>query len=317
MIQTGSVYIKRVLFFSVAFFVVFALGCEKAPEKKETEQERIVAKIGDRVITEKEFEAMLARIVPERERITPPELKELKRNLLNQLIEEELILIEAQRRGITVTDEEVEKEVENFLAEGDESVKAVIGKRYGSLDEWKKEIRRRLLIKKTIHEVIDKSITVTDREAKEYYNKNRKSYEIPQQVRARMIVVATEEEAKKIKRLLKKKPFEELARQYSIGPEAEKGGDLGFFGKGDMPPEFEIVFNLPKGAVSKIVKTPYGYHIFKVVDKKKGRKLRFKDVKDIIIEKIRRERAEKKYREWILTLKKNIEIDVDREFLAS
>ncbi len=211
----------------------------------------------------------------------------------------------------------MEEEVEGFLKGGDESVKTVIKEKYGSLDEWKKEIKRRLLIKKTIHEVIDKTVKVTEKDAREYYNRNRKNYEIPQQVRARMIVVETEEEAKRIKKLLKKEPFEELAKKYSIGPEAEKGGDLGFFGKGDMPPEFEIVFKLPRGAISRIVKTPYGYHIFKVVDKKKGRKLRFRDVKDIIMEKIKRERAEKKYREWILTLKQNIEIDVDREFLSS
>ncbi len=297
--------------------LVFTTGCERGGEKKETGEDRIIAKIGEKVITEKDFEAMLQRIVPERERITPPEIKELKRNLLNQLVEEELILMEAQRRGIRVTDQEVEEEVKNFLKEGDESVEAVIKERYGSLDEWKKEIKRRLLIKKTIHQVIEMTITVTDKEAREYYNKNRKAYEIPQQVRARMIVVPTEEEAGKIKGLLRKRSFEELAKEYSIGPEAEKGGDLGFFGKGDMPPEFEVVFNLPKGAVSRVVKTPYGYHIFKVVEKKKGRKLRFRDVKDLITEKIRRERVEKKYREWILTLKKNIEIDVDRTFLAS
>ncbi len=315
-----SVYIRKRMKGVVVvalFLLVFTTGCERAGEKKETGEDRVIAKIGEKVITEKDFEAMLHRTVPERERITPPELKELKRNLLNQLIEEELILMEAQRRGIMVTDQEVEKEVKNFLEEGDESVEAVIKERYGSLDEWKKEIERRLLIKKTIHQVIEMTITVTDKEAREYYNKNRKAYEIPQQVRARMIVVPTEEEARKIKGLLKKRSFEEIAKEYSIGPEAEKGGDLGFFGKGDMPPEFEVVFKLPKGAVSRIVKTPYGYHIFKVVEKKKGRKLRFQDVKGLITEKIRRERVEKKYHEWILTLKKNIEIDVDRTFLAS
>jgi peptidyl-prolyl cis-trans isomerase C len=90
------------------------------------------------------------------------------------------------------------------------------------------------------------------------------------QVRASHILVNTEQEAKNIlEQLNAGKKFEELAKQFSSCPSGQKGGDLGFFTRGKMVPEFEqAAFSMKKGQVSAPVRTAFGFHIIKVTDTK-------------------------------------------------
>jgi peptidyl-prolyl cis-trans isomerase C len=290
-------------------------GCEKTDAGKE---DRVVVKVGKRAITSGEFEEAMKRLLPEGvEDIKDEELKELKRNLLNQLIEEELVIEEARRRGLNVSAEELASEVEGIRLEyGSEEFKEAVLLKYGGMEKWKEEISRKLLVRKVVEEVIKARVEVTDEEAKAYYEENIDDYVVPEQVHARMIVVGDEKEARKAKKRLRKEDFGDVARELSIGPEAKGGGDLGFFGRGDMPLEFEeVVFSLPVGKVSGVVKTPYGYHIFKVEERKDGRKLEFSDVKDKITGKLRSVKADEEFRGWIASLKKERKIEVREDIL--
>ncbi|HHL38989.1 MAG TPA: hypothetical protein ENJ37_00630 [Deltaproteobacteria bacterium] len=274
--------------------------------------------VGDQEITLVEFKEALRRLLPEgASEFGPEDLVNLKRSLVKQLVEESLVLREARRRGLGVSDEEVLVEVEALKKGymGEEFTEAITA-RYGSVERWKDEIRRKLLIRKVIDGIISTSVEVTEEEARAYYEEHIDEYRVPEQVRARMIVVADEKEAKAVRKRLRREKFEDVAREVSIGPEAEKGGDLGFFSRGEMPEEFEkVVFKLRKGRISRIVKTPYGYHIFRVEERKKGRKLRFEDVVDRIVEKIEREKADRAFIEWMAAAKKAARIEVREELL--
>jgi parvulin-like peptidyl-prolyl isomerase len=289
-------------------------GCEKS----ETEEEKVAVKVGKRTITLKQFEEALKLLLPEgTSDVKADELRNLKSNLLSQLIEEELVIEEARRMGIDVSEEELASEVMSIRQEyGEGEFREVVVSRYGDLENWKDEIRRKILVRKVVGEVMEARVEVTDEEARSYYEENIKDYVVPEQIHARMIVVSAEKEARKVKGRLRKEDFSEVAIEVSISPEGKKGGDLGFFGRGDMPLEFEeVVFKLPVGKISDIVKTPYGYHVFKVVERKDGRKLKFKDVKDKIVEKLRREEAEKEFHRWIASLKKKTKIEVRGDIL--
>lgn len=89
-------------------------------------------------------------------------------------------------------------------------------------------------------------------------------------VRASHILVDTKQEADSLKsRIDKGESFEELAKEYSKCPSGQKGGDLGYFERGQMVPEFDqAAFSLPVGKVSEPVQTQFGWHLIKVVDKK-------------------------------------------------
>ena len=91
---------------------------------------------------------------------------------------------------------------------------------------------------------------------------------------------------------------------------------LGFFGRGDMPPEFEeIVFSLPVNEISDVIKTPYGYHLFLVEERKKGNRLTFKEVRDRITARLEEEMREEELQEWIRGLKKGAVIEIAEELL--
>jgi parvulin-like peptidyl-prolyl isomerase len=124
------------------------------------------------------------------------------------------------------------------------------------------------------------------------------------------------EDAKRIvRRLNRGESFEELAKRHSSGPEAEEGGDLGFFGRGDMPEEFEVVFSLKVGEISSVVQSPYGYHIFQVVAKREQAELDLTEVREEIKNRILREREEKAFQGWLIEVKRKAKIRVNHKAL--
>ncbi|MBI3755078.1 MAG: peptidyl-prolyl cis-trans isomerase [Deltaproteobacteria bacterium] len=174
-----------------------------------------------------------------------------------------------------------------------------------------------MLLRKVIDKAIGPRITVKEDEARRYYKEHIADYKRKEQARARMIVVKTEEEANQVKERLKKgEDFARLAQEISLGPEGKKGGDLGFFGRGEMPKEFEdVVFPLPAGKLSEVIKTPYGYHIFRVEEKREAKDLKFSEVKDQIINKLKREKGDAEFQAWMTELKQGAKIEVKEELL--
>ena len=135
--------------------------------------------------------------------------------------------------------------------------------------------------------------TVTDEAALAYYNevKDKMVEDGAEEVRARHILVKTEDEAKAIVEELKGgKDFEELAKEKSTGPSGPNGGDLGYFGKGSMVPAFEeAAFALEVGAVSEPVETRFGWHVIKLEDKRTQQPPAFEEVKDQVKEVLQRQ----------------------------
>jgi parvulin-like peptidyl-prolyl isomerase len=243
---------------------------------------------------------------------------ELKLGFLNKLIETELLLQEAAVRGLTVTGEELDREITHLKEDyPKDTLNEALEKIGVRLEEWKKDREEKLLIDKLIHREIDSVIHVSDEEIEEYYKANRDEFQQPLMVRARQIVVATEEEANALRtQLIRGEDFAELARLHSLSPDAKSGGDLGAFAKGQMPQEFDdIVFRYRVGSISKVVHSPYGYHIFKVEDRIRPRLRRLEEVKDEIAAGIFQGRQEAFFKEWLESLKKQAKVIVYPENL--
>ena len=296
-------------------FVVLSLpGCGRF--KKEPDPQDVLAKADDSEITIGEFKDSLKRFLPEgTEGIPLAELIEIKKGLLNQIIEERLILKEARATGVAVTDDELAKQLESLQqAYGEEDFKNEVIEQYGDLNAWRKDILKQM----TIQKIVEKSVKVevSEAEAKEYFEKNFRPEDGKEVVRARMIVAPTEKAAAAALRRLKAETFESVAKNVSTGPEAKDGGDLGYFEKGGMPPEFEAaIFSLSPGQTSGIVKSPYGYHIFKLIEAKKSKKQTYNEVRGKIIEALKREKTERGYMDWVLSLKRKSAIEIKEELL--
>jgi len=182
--------------------------------------------------------------------------------------------------------------------------------------EFKKELnklKKQLALKVFLNKKLDE-IFVIEKEAKEFYNKNKDfMFKKPAEVKARHILVKTKEEAEKIIQQLKNTPhseleskFIELAKKYSIGPSGKIGGELGWFSKDKMIPAFSnAAFNLEKGTFTlQPVHTRFGWHIIYVEDKKNNSYVPFEKVKPFIIKQLKL----KKLSEYIKNLKQQSDI---------
>ncbi|HQM91199.1 MAG TPA: peptidylprolyl isomerase, partial [Syntrophales bacterium] len=182
---------------------------------------------------------------------------------------------------------------------------------------WSEELRKRLLLEKLIDQEVNSKIAVTDDEAQEAYQANRSKYYSEESVHVAQIVAPTREKADGVlRRLQAGEDFGRIAQEVSTGPEAAKGGDLGVFTRGVMPEAFDrVVFTLPEGKASQVVRSPYGFHVFKVIKKDKGRWIEFADVKDKIKLDLMKVKEEKEFRKWLDRLKAEAKIRIDQERL--
>src|SRR5262249_36482623 len=147
--------------------------------------------------------------------------------------------------------------------------------------EHRQKTAVRLTLEKLLSEHVYPRVALTEEEIRQEYDRDPTTYAEPERVRAAQIVVKDVEEAQKILAQLRSgKRFEDLARKYSLSADAKVGGDLGFFPRGVMPPQFdEVAFQLGVNQLSDVVATEYGFHIFKVLQRSPARKRSFAEVR--------------------------------------
>ncbi|MBI5681803.1 MAG: peptidyl-prolyl cis-trans isomerase [Deltaproteobacteria bacterium] len=312
---------KQYLYRVVSFIcLLLALtNCQKY-EPKDIVFKKVVAEINDTEITLQEFQGILKRLIPDSDMasLSKEEQKELKKNILSQLIEEELIIDEAKKKGIKVSEREVTGEIEGIKKDyqGNAFTDTIVS-RYGSMEKWKEEIRRKLLTRKMIDAAVISRVTVEDNEITAYYMEHKDEITIPERVKARIIVLATEEEANNVlKRLKKGEDFTRVAKEVSIDRNMPNAGQSIYYSRGKLPKEFEdVLFSMPIKKVSSITKTPYGYNIFRVDERTKAKNLLLHEVKNDIAEKLRKTKANESFQKWIKELKNNATIDIREELL--
>jgi foldase protein PrsA len=233
--------------------------------------------------------------------------KELKLILLTQLVERQIILNEAARRRIDVPHARTNQkltEIKNGFPTEESFVKA-LRDNSTSLDELKDRIRESLL-SDAVQIAVTPHVVVTADDVKAYYTKNQSSYELPEEVRASHILLETKEKAHELIAKLKAgDDFGELAKTYSIDRgSAAHGGDLGFFAKGRMIPELEVVaFRLKPGQCSEPVKSQFGYHVIQVIDVHPARTQPLEEVQDEIRTRLDEERRASEFSQWLTNMK--------------
>jgi parvulin-like peptidyl-prolyl isomerase len=239
--------------------------------------------------------------------------------ILDELILKKIYFQEAERLKIT-TDA---GELENYLRHvgGDYSrddFSRMFELRNKDLSKWKEQVRENKLFEKLIAKEVKDKIIVKESEIKAYYKAYSKDYMLPDRVQALQIVVNNELEAEAIyNKLQEGAAFFDLAKTKSMSPEGDQGGDLGFFSSGQMPKEFvDAIFNLKVGEFSKVVQTPYGYHIFKVIKKKRAKIMSLKDAKGKIREKLKKEKEKKQFMNWINHLRGKSVIVIKEDVLS-
>lgn len=241
------------------------------------------------------------------------------RRTLDELIDRRLLRRAAERRGIRVTEEETVRALERLKADYPEGTFAeTLASQNLEEDEVRARLTESLLLQRLFVEEVVARVAVTDEEINAWLEENGASLERPEQVRAAQIVVKTEEEAQRLREELENgASFEELARAHSLSPDARRGGDLGFFARGEMPPPFdEVCFALAPGQISDVVSSSYGFHIFKLLER---RAAEMPDPARMRVEAervLRREKEMAAQEAFIASLRQAAEIRIDEAALA-
>lgn len=222
--------------------------------------------------------------------------------VLNNLINEELVKQEADKAGIQVTDDDLNKELDSFKKSlslsSDEEFDMMLMQYGMTKDDLKKQMPMQVRLRKLLEPKTD----VTEEEMKKYYDENKEMLATPEQVKASHILVSTKEESEAILAQLNTgADFAQLAKEKSIDPGSkDKGGDLDYFAKGKMVKEFEdAAFTLPVGQISNVVQTEHGFHIIKVTDKKASVTPTFEEKKNDIKETLIMQEVQELSNTWM------------------
>lgn len=207
----------------------------------------------------------------------------MKRSALDQMIMEELVNQEAVKQNIEVTESDIEQEIADL--EKSFGSRAKLEEALTANSMTMEELREDINMNQLLIKLLEPQTTVTDEQVKEIFDNNKASFDTPEQVRASIITVATEEEANDvIKQLNEGKDFAELAKSTSLDEYTKaNGGDTDFFAKGEQEAAIEeAAFKLAKDEVSGAVQTSGGYTVIKLTDRKEAHTATFEEEKDYI-----------------------------------
>ncbi len=286
---------KRI-FIPILIFLI-SLHCSK-PEPQKKIEDKVIFEIENEIFRQSDFKAYIDMMKYE-----PSEQKPLiLSRIFDRFFETAIVFEYAKSKGFKISEEDL-KEIEG---EKNEKIRRI------------KEMDK--LYEIFLLEMTKSNVSISKEDIEEYYKTHEDEFKRGESVRVYQILVPSESEALEILSLLKKSPpqqFEKIAKERSISPEGARGGDMGYFQRGELPVEIEdVVFSLKVGELSPVVKSSFGYHIFKVVEKKGARLLSLKEVERSIAENLLYQKRDLLERELVNEAKNNLKWKIYFENLS-
>ena len=294
--QFGKFHKAVLVSFALGATVFFATSVWSKPEKKAEEVAAFVN--GEPIVAaavQGEINGILGRFQAQGSTPSETEMASLRESVLDKMIKLELLGQESKKAGIAVSATDIDTELKGYKKgfADDKAFAKALGEAGITETELRKQIGKNLAIQKFIDTKFKGKVQITEQEAKDFYNSNQDKFAQPEMVHARHILInAKETEAKadkdrkraklvQIKKQLKDGAnFADLAKQFSDCPSKARGGDLGFFPRGQMVKPFDqAVFKMMPGDVSDIVETEFGYHLIKLEEKKPAKTVSFDEAK--------------------------------------
>lgn len=245
------------------------------------------------------------------------QLKNLYRaQLLDRLINIKLMMQEAEKRGITVTDKDIDAKLKQLMKQlnikDDKQLDEVLKQNGLTKEQMRDQLRQGLIIDK-LGDQITKNVKVTDKEVEDYYNTHKSEFATKDQIHAAHILLQTESEANKVlQQLHNGADFAALAKQYNPDSTKNTGGDLSWVDKDQLDPAFaEAAWNMQPGQISsQPVKTKFGYHIIKLIGKKPGVQKTFEEAKAEVKDKLLKQKKDEVWQKWFDGIKKKADIKI-------
>lgn len=308
-----NMLMKRISGFRVTAIVIgfltAALPAWGDGQKQQTEEKAAV--VNGAVITRAEYdgEALLIQknILGMGKPLTCARIASLQKEIVESLIRREILYQESRKAGTKIDKKDIDKEIDGLKKQflSDAEYKNELNRRNLSEDVLRTQLERNLLIQKYVERQFLEKARVTDGDVIAYYESHLSALKQPLMVRVSHILIqadsrweaARKQEARRkaeqiLKDLKKGRDFKEIAREQSDGPTRTSGGDLGYVRMGQLEKQFEgVIFNLKAGETSDVIETDYGFHLFKVMDRKPESIAAYDNVKEQIQQYLRQEKA--------------------------
>jgi peptidyl-prolyl cis-trans isomerase C len=331
---------KTILLFLVVTFVAtqaVRAGDEVPAAQKPTatttdhKPDDAVARLGEKTILWKDLDAEVNRVKARLERngrTFPPErLSEMRYNILDQMITRELVLDKARGHEPAGLDEKVKEQLAAIKQRfgGEEGLSKALEEDGLTQADLAKQVREGILMEETLQAYVDSQIKVTPEDVKGFYDSNPEKFKRPESVRASHILITVPADASEqvkqdkhaqieaARSLIKNgDKFADVARKFSEDPvSARNGGDLDYFYKGQMVPEFEATaFSLKTNELSDVITTKFGYHILMVTDRRPASTVAFDEAKADIEKFLRNSKSQPIAQEHLKQLREQAKVEV-------
>lgn len=304
-----NVKFKKTIYLFILVSLVFSNGYAS---------EKIVAMVNGVPISEADVERQIETELPKvlyHDHITEEKMLKYRGKAIEDLILKELFYQEAKEKSIKVQRAKVKEVFESYKRQygSEENLQNALARMNLDIDGLLKKIEKDLVVDEFKRIYIEEKSRISEAELKEYYEKNKDSFQEPEKVRLREIFISVpydadyktiEQKKAKAEEVLEKakagEDFAELAWKYSEDPYAVKGGDIGYIHRGRLAPELEdVAFKLKPGEVRGLIEVKAGYFIISVEDFIPSRLLGFDEIKDKLRDDLENKR-EKKIREELI-----------------
>tara|TARA_B100000029_G_scaffold476674_1_gene521006 strand:- start:121 stop:1203 length:1083 start_codon:yes stop_codon:yes gene_type:complete len=282
-----------------------------------------IATVDGVAVNAEAFRASISRYVRPGLKIPESRMKKVKSRLLDRLIDDTLISNLAKSQGVKLSDEVLAKEYEDYTARFKTEDHYANYLKHSKLTP--ELVKEQILVRVSLETILKNrgELSVTKEEAKKFFDDHPNLYQQRETVHAAHILIKVSKDAEKAEQeaaekriqeihaeLKKGGDFSELAKKHSEGPSKSRGGDLGFFGHGQMVQEFDkVAFSLEANTISEPVRTVFGWHIIKVLEKKEGRQKGFAEVESKLLDSLKRKKLAVAKRKLLSELRKQAKIE--------
>jgi len=288
----------------------------------------VLARVNGETISKADFERAIQNVEQRAGGPVPPDQRDrIYRGVLDQMVGYKLLTQETKARKVAVPDADIDARVAQLRQQfpTEDAFKQVLTQQHMTVEQLKSDARQDMAVEKLINDAIGAKVTVKPEDVEAFYKSNQDHFQQPERVHASHILIqvpkdadaATKAQAKaKAEDLLKQaragKDFAELARQNSQDPgSAPNGGDLGFFGKGEMVGPFnDVAFSQKPGTISDVVATDFGYHIIKVIEKQPAGVVALDQAKPQIQQYLENQARQQQTEAFVQSLKAKGKVDI-------
>ncbi|MEK6710382.1 MAG: peptidyl-prolyl cis-trans isomerase [Nitrospinota bacterium] len=299
---------RRLLPACAAALALGLAGCGEGPTGGASPQD-VIAEVNGEAITVGDLQAVLR--VDGKRSLSIKRSGEALRNVVEQMVERRLLLQRFRESGEHVDERQVRLYVEAVARQyGPSGFERSLQEDGIDREMWIQNVRETLEVEQLLEREVYAKLKVSEEEMRSHYTRNREKFRVNRRWRMRQIVAKTREDAGRIRgQLLLGTSFDQAARKESIGPEAGRGGDLGFFEAGELPESIEAVVKyLDEGEISRAVASPSGYLLIQVTERRSAGVRPFESVRAEIVAELLAQKGREEQARWIASLRERATI---------